>query len=120
MVGSSLELQSFQDFRMSIFWDYLNMVGILFSMKHLFSNASGHLLALGPILFSCSTKTSSLPAAFLSFFSNSITFLYSSLLKGYTMEVCPSVAGGSTGGFGADGMLPLPLLGVGVNLVCTD
>ena len=32
------------------------------------------------------------------------------------MEVSPSVAGGSTGRFGMDGMLPLPLLGVGLQL----
>ena len=39
-----------------------------------------------------------------------------SLLKGYTMEVSPSVAGGSTGRFDVDDILPLPLLGVGVQL----
>ena len=32
------------------------------------------------------------------------------------MEVSPSVAGGSTARFRVDGMLPLPLLGVGVHL----
>ena len=32
------------------------------------------------------------------------------------MEASPSVAGGSTGRFGVDGMLSLPLLGVGVQL----
>ena len=35
-------------------------------------------------------------------FSNATPFLYSSLLKGYTMEVSPSVAGGSTGCFGCE------------------
>ena len=47
-------------------------------------------------------------------FGNAITFHYSSLLKGYTMDmVCPSVDGGSTTGFDADGM---SLPGVGVQL----
>ena len=32
------------------------------------------------------------------------------------MDVSPSVAGGSTGCFDVNGMLPLPLLGVGVKL----
>ena len=32
------------------------------------------------------------------------------------MKVSPSVAGGSTGRFGVDDMLPLSLLGVGVQL----
>ena len=32
------------------------------------------------------------------------------------MEVSPSVAGGSTGRFDVDGMLPLPLLGVDVEI----
>ena len=32
------------------------------------------------------------------------------------MDVSPSVAGGSAGRFGVDDMLPLPLLGVGVQL----
>ena len=41
--------------------------------------------ALGLRLFSCSTKTSSLPAAWL-FFSTAMPFLYYSFLKGYTME----------------------------------
>ena len=39
---------------------------------------------------------------------------HDSLLKGYNMEVSPSVARGSTERFGVDDMLPLPLLGVGV------
>ena len=90
----------------------LHMVGILFSMKHLLSIASSHLWALGPGLFSCSTKTSSLPAALL-FFSNATPLLYSSSLKGYTKEVYPSVAGGSTVRFA---MLPLSLTKVGVQL----
>ena len=62
----------------------LHSVGILFSMKHLFSIFSSHLWALGPILFSCSTKTSSLPEALL-FLSIATAFLHSSL-KGYTIE----------------------------------
>ena len=89
-MGSSLELQSLPGFRMAIFWDRLHMVWILFSIKHLLGIASSHLWALGPILFSCSTKTSSLPADLLS--SNTTTFLYSSSLEGYTIEVSPSVA----------------------------
>ena len=90
MVGSSSELESFPGFRMAILWDCLHMVGILLSMKHLLSIASSHLLALGPIFFSCSIKTSSRTTVYLSLI---IPLL--SLLKGYTM-VSPSVAGGST------------------------
>ena len=65
-MANSLELQSFPGFRMAVFWDCLHVVGILFSMTHLLRIASNYLFALGPI-FSCSTKTSSIPAAFLSF-----------------------------------------------------
>ena len=36
----------------------LHSVGILFSMKYVFSIISSHLWALGPRFFSCSTKTS--------------------------------------------------------------
>ena len=68
------------------------MVGILFSMKHVLSIASSNLVALGPIFFSCSTNTYSLPAALLSLVMP-LLFLYSSLLKGYTTEGSPSVAG---------------------------
>ena len=35
--------------------------------------------------------------------------MYSSLVKVYTMEVSPSVAGGGTGHFHVYGMLPVPL-----------
>ena len=45
----------------------------------------------------------------LLFFSIATSFLYSSSLKGYTIEYYPSVAGGSRGRFGLDGMVPLPL-----------
>ena len=69
------------------------MVGFLFSLKHLLSIASSHLWTFGLTFFSCSTKTLSLPAALL-LFSNATPFLYSSSLKGHTMEVYPSVAGG--------------------------
>ena len=83
-------------------------IGILFSMNHLFSIVSSHLWALGPRLFSCSTRTSSLPEALL-FFSIATPFMYSSSLKRYTIEYSPSFAGGNTGRFGLDGMVPLPL-----------
>ena len=66
---------------MTIILDCLHSVGILFSMKHLFIIVSSYLCALGPRLFSCSTRTSSLPKALL-FFNIATPFLYSSL-KGY-------------------------------------
>ena len=47
-----------------------------------------------PKLFSCSTKLAPLPAPFL-LFSNVTPFQYSSSLESYTMDVSPSVAGGS-------------------------
>ena len=72
-------------FSMAIILDCLHSVGILFSMKHLCSIASSHLCALGPRLFSCSTRTSSLSEALL-LFSIATPFLYSSSLKGYTIE----------------------------------
>ena len=93
---------------MAMILDCLHSVGILFSMKHLFNIVSSHMGALGPRFFSCSTRTSSLPEALL-FFSIATPFLYSSSLKGYTIEYSPSVAGGNTGRFGLDGMVPLPL-----------
>ena len=62
----ALSNKSFPGFRMSILWDCLLMVRILFHMKYLSSIARSHLLALGSKFYSCSTKTSSLPAAFLS------------------------------------------------------
>ena len=62
-----------------------NSVGILYSMKYLFTIVSSHLWALGPRLFSCSTRTSSLPEALL-FFSIATPFLYSYSLKGYTID----------------------------------
>ena len=86
----------------------LHSVGIVFSMKHLFSIVCSHLWDLGPRFFSYSTRTSFLPEALL-FFSISTRFLYSSSLKGYTIESSPSVAGYNTGCFGLDGIVPLPL-----------
>ena len=88
---------------MAIILDCFHGVGILFSMKHLFSIVSSHMWDLGPSFFSCSTGTSSLPEALL-FFSNATPFLYSSSLKG-----SPSVVGGNTGHFGLAGMVPLSL-----------
>ena len=70
---------------MTIVFDCLHSGGVFFSMKHLFIIVSSHLWALGPRFFSCSTKTSSLQAALL-FFSIATPFLYSSSLKGYTLE----------------------------------
>ena len=59
--------------------------------------------------FSCSTSTSSLPAALL-FFSASIPFLYSSSLKGCAIVGVPSLIGGSIGRFGFVGIVPWPLM----------
>ena len=112
MVDSSMELQSFPGFRIAIFWDCLHMLRILFTMKHLLSIASNHLLDLGPIFFSCSIKTIICSCVFP---SNATTFMYSYLLQAYTMEVS-LVAVDSTCRFYVDDMLPLPLLGVGVQL----
>ena len=66
---------SFPGFSMAIFWDCLHMVGIFFPMKHLLRIASSHLWALGPILFSCSTKTSSLTCSGFIVFSKDTHFL---------------------------------------------
>ena len=93
---------------MAIILDCFHSVGIFFSMNHLFTLVSSHMWALGPRLFCCSTKPISLPAALL-LFSIATPFLYSSSLKGCTFEASPSVAGGSTGRFGLEGMVHLPL-----------
>ena len=79
--------ESFPGFSMAIILDCLHSVGILFSMKHLFSIVSSHLWDLGPRFFSCSTRTSSLSEALLFFFSITTPFLYSSSLKGYIIEL---------------------------------
>ena len=76
-------------FRMVIFCCG-HMVGTIFSMKYLLIIGSNHIWAFGPILFSCSTNTSFLPAAVLSLV---MPFLYSFSLNGYIMEVSHSVAG---------------------------
>ena len=70
---------------MAIILDCLHSVGILFSMKHLFSIVSSHLWVLGLGLFSCPTRTLSLPEALL-LFSIVTPYMYSSPLKGYTIE----------------------------------
>ena len=49
-------VKTFPCYRMAIILNCLHSVGILFSMKHLFSIVSRHLGPLGPRLFSCSTK----------------------------------------------------------------
>ena len=72
---------------------------------HLFNIVSSYLCDLGPRLFSCSSRISSLSEA-LWFFSIATPFLYSSSLKEYTIEYSLSVAGGNTG---LEGMVPLPL-----------
>ena len=59
--------------------------------------------------FSCSTSTSSLPAALL-FFSAATPFLYSSSLKGCAIVGIPSWIGGSIGRFGFVGIVPWPLM----------
>ena len=95
---------------MTIFWDGLHIVGILFPMKHLLGITSSHLWALGPI--SLVAPPNKINSSDVVVFSNATTFLYFSLLKGYTMEVSPYVAGGCTCRFDVNGMLLLPLLGI--------
>ena len=81
------------------------MVGILCFMKHLLSIASSHLWDR----YSLVLHQNIISSSDFVVFSNATTLLYSSTRKGYTMEVSPSVAGGSTLRFDVDGMLPLLL-----------
>ena len=80
-----MDTKYFSGFSMAIFLDCLHSVVILFSMKYLFSIVSSRMWDLEPRFFSCFSRTSSLPEAFL-FFSIATPFLYSSSLKGYTIE----------------------------------
>ena len=54
--GSVTLWNSFPGFSMAFIMDGLHSVGILISMKHLFSIVSSHLSALEPRFFSCSIK----------------------------------------------------------------
>ena len=100
MVGSSLEL-SFPGFRMAIFWVCLHKVGIVFFMKHLLSIDSRYrwyrYYLVAPPKHHLFQR--------FGVFCNTTTFLYSSSLKGYTMDVSHSVAGGSTARSDVDDML---------------
>ena len=88
---------------MAIILDCLHILEIWFSVKHTLSIVCNHLLAFLPRCFSCSTSTSSLPAALL-FFSAALPFLYSSSLKGCAFVGVPSWIGGSIG-FGFVGIV---------------
>ena len=48
---------------MAMILDCLHTLRILFSMRHVFNIECNHLCAIGPICLSCSTSTSSMPAA---------------------------------------------------------
>ena len=72
---------SFFGFSMAMILDCFYILGILFSVKHMFSIKCNHLCALGPRCLSRSTSTSSMPAALL-FLSVAIAFLYSSSVNG--------------------------------------
>ena len=60
------------------------------------------------MLFSCSTNTSSMTAAFL-FFRVAMPFLYSSSVKGNTSEESSSLIGDNLGHLGFVGISPRPL-----------
>ena len=77
---------------MTITFDFLHILGILFSMKHVLSIVCNHLCAMGPRFFSFSTIMSSMPTALL-FLSAAIPFLYSSSLNADTNDGFPSAVG---------------------------
>ena len=54
---------SFPGLSMAMILDCLHTLGLLFSVKHMFSIECNHMCAFGPIC--CSTSTSSMPAALL-------------------------------------------------------
>ena len=92
---------------MAISFDFLHILGILFSMKYVLSIVCNHLCALGPRFFCCSTSMSSMPAVLL-FLSSAIPFLYSSSLNadinnGFLSRV------GSAGHLDFVGIVPWPL-----------
>ena len=95
---------------MVIIFDCLQSFGLLLSVRHWLSIVSNHLWALGLRLFSCSTNTSSMPAALL-YFSAAIPFLYSSSLNADTKEGLHSTVG-STGRLGFVGIVPRPLTSI--------
>ena len=70
--------QSFAGFNMAMILAFLHIIGIVFWVKQLLSIANRH---LGPRFFSCSTSTSSIPAA-LFFSKAAIPLLYSYSLNG--------------------------------------
>ena len=72
---------SFPGLSMAMILDCLHTLGILFSVKHVFSIECNHICALGPRCLSCSTSTSSMPVALL-VLSVAIPFLYSSSVNG--------------------------------------
>ena len=76
-------------------------------MKHTFSIECSHLLACGPMFFSCSTNISSMPDAFL-FFSVVIPFLYSSSVKRNTSEESSLLIGDNFGHLGFVGISHRP------------
>ena len=67
-------------------------------MRHLLIIVCNHLWALAPMVFSCSTSTSSMLAVLL-YLSAAIPFMYYSTLNADTKEGIPSTVG-STGRFG--------------------
>ena len=69
------------DLSMAMLLDCLHTLGILFSVKHVFSIECNHLCALGAGCLSCSTSTSSMHADLL-FLSVAINFLYASSVNG--------------------------------------
>ena len=94
---------------MAVIFDCLHNLGTLFPMKHLLSISSSHLCEVDHILFSCSTSTSSMPAACL-FLSAAIPFLYSSSEKGYTNVTSPVASVCTTWRLDWHGMVLWPLM----------
>ena len=72
---------SFPGLSMAMIQDCVHTLGILFSVKHMFSIECNHICALGPRRLSCSTSMASMHAALL-LLSVAILFLYSSSMNG--------------------------------------
>ena len=66
----------------------LHNIGILFSVKYLFSISSSQFCKVGSRLFSCFNSILSMPAAFL-FLGDAIPFMCSPSEKGYTSVTSP-------------------------------
>ena len=92
---------------MAIIFDFLHILGILYSMKHVLSSVCNHSCALGPRFFSCSTSMLSMPAALL-FLSAAIPFLYSFSLNADTNDDFPYTVV-CAGYLGFVGSVPWPL-----------